>query len=188
MQVDWWTLALQTVNVLVLIWLLARFLFRPVADIVARRQQEANKLLTDAAALKQDTEQARAEMERVRATFVKEREQIIAEAHAAAEAARAALLAQTDDEVTKRRAQADAAIAQDRVAMEKALIDAARELSIEIARRLLQRAAPAASLDAFLPGLSQQVQALSAQERAVFTSNDSRNHPVEVVTACALST
>ena len=32
MQIDWSTLALQTVNVLVLVWLLARFLFRPVSD------------------------------------------------------------------------------------------------------------------------------------------------------------
>ena len=32
MHIDWWTLALQTVNVLVLIWLLARFFFRPVMD------------------------------------------------------------------------------------------------------------------------------------------------------------
>ena len=45
MHFDWWTLALQTVNVLVLIWILARFFFRPVADIVAKRQAEADKLL-----------------------------------------------------------------------------------------------------------------------------------------------
>ena len=50
MRIDWWTLALQTVNVLVLIWILGRFFFRPVMDIVVKRQQEANKLLADAAA------------------------------------------------------------------------------------------------------------------------------------------
>ena len=54
MHIDWWTLALQTVNVLVLIWLLARFFFRPVVDIVAKRQEEANKLLADAAAARQE--------------------------------------------------------------------------------------------------------------------------------------
>jgi F-type H+-transporting ATPase subunit b len=30
MHLDPWTLALQTINVLVLVWLLAHFLFRPV--------------------------------------------------------------------------------------------------------------------------------------------------------------
>ena len=53
MHFDWWTLALQTVNVLVLIWILARFFFRPVADIVAKRQAETNKLLADAAAARE---------------------------------------------------------------------------------------------------------------------------------------
>ena len=37
MHIDLWTLGLQTINVLVLVWLLARFLFRPVAAIVVQR-------------------------------------------------------------------------------------------------------------------------------------------------------
>ena len=32
MHIDCWTLALQTINVVVLIWLMSRFLFRPIAD------------------------------------------------------------------------------------------------------------------------------------------------------------
>ena len=35
MQIDWWTLGLQAVNALVLVWLLAHFLFRPVVDAIA---------------------------------------------------------------------------------------------------------------------------------------------------------
>ena len=50
MRIDWTTLALQTVNVLVLVWLLARFLFRPVSTIIAERRAAAEKLLADAAA------------------------------------------------------------------------------------------------------------------------------------------
>ena len=41
MQIDWWTLGLQTVNALVLIWLLAHFLFRPVVDAITARQKAA---------------------------------------------------------------------------------------------------------------------------------------------------
>ena len=67
MHIDWWTLAFQTVNVLVLIWILGRFFFRPVADIVAKRQEEANKLLADAAAARQQAADARADADKVRA-------------------------------------------------------------------------------------------------------------------------
>jgi F-type H+-transporting ATPase subunit b len=38
MHIDWWTLALQTVNALVLIWILTRFFFHPVMNIIAKRQ------------------------------------------------------------------------------------------------------------------------------------------------------
>ena len=50
MRFDWWTFALQTMNVLILLWILSRFLFRPAADIIKARQAEAGKLLSDAAA------------------------------------------------------------------------------------------------------------------------------------------
>ena len=50
MRFDWTTLALQTVNVLVLLWLLRRFLFRPVVEIIAERKDAAEKLLAEAAA------------------------------------------------------------------------------------------------------------------------------------------
>ena len=53
MHIDWWTLAFQTVNVLILVWLLARFFFRPVMAIVAKRQQEATRLIDDAAQARQ---------------------------------------------------------------------------------------------------------------------------------------
>jgi F-type H+-transporting ATPase subunit b len=41
MKIDWWTLGLQTINILVLVWILSRFLFRPVSDMIAARQAAA---------------------------------------------------------------------------------------------------------------------------------------------------
>ncbi|MBS0305300.1 MAG: F0F1 ATP synthase subunit B, partial [Proteobacteria bacterium] len=57
MKIDWWTLALQAVNALVLIWLLSRVLYRPVARVIAERGEAAAKLLADA-----DSERERARM------------------------------------------------------------------------------------------------------------------------------
>ena len=44
MHIDWSTLALQTINVLILVWILARFLFRPVREIIAKRQAKADAI------------------------------------------------------------------------------------------------------------------------------------------------
>ena len=84
MHIDWWTLAFQTVNVLVLIWILSRFFFRPVANIVVKRQEEANKLLAAAAAARQQAADARADVDKVRAEIGATRDQLIAEAHKSA--------------------------------------------------------------------------------------------------------
>ena len=94
MHIDWWTLAFQTVNVLVLIWILGRFFFRPVADIVVKRQEEANKLLADAAAARQQAADARADADKMRAEIGAERDRLIAEAQKSAQTEKANLLAQ----------------------------------------------------------------------------------------------
>jgi F-type H+-transporting ATPase subunit b len=186
MQIDWWTLALQTANVLILVWLLTRFLFRPVTEIVARRQDEANRLLADATEARRQADEARAGLDRAHAGIAGERDKVIAEAHAAAETERAALLAKANDEMTKLRAEAAAAISRDRLAMEKTLIDRVRSLSVDIARRLLGRVGPAAGVDVFLAGLCQQMTALPPQERTAF-SQTSEGDGLEIVTAAPLT-
>ena len=77
MHFDWWTLALQTVNVLVLIWLLGRFFFRPVMNIVAKRQAEANKLLSDAASARHEAAAVRSDAETARAEVGAEQDRLI---------------------------------------------------------------------------------------------------------------
>jgi F-type H+-transporting ATPase subunit b len=188
MRIDWWTLALQTANVLILIWLLSRFLFRPVMEIVARRQDEANKLLADAAEVRRQADDARDDLERAREDIVAGRDKVIADAHTAADAERTALLARTNGEMTKLRAEADAAISRDRAAMAETLIDRTRELSLEIARRLLSRLTPAAAVDVFLAGICEQVQALSPLERAAFIPAAGESGSLEIVTAAPLGT
>ena len=45
MELDWTTFVLEVLNFLVLVWLLKRFLYRPVLAVIeARRAETANKL------------------------------------------------------------------------------------------------------------------------------------------------
>ena len=136
MRIDWWTLALQTVNGLILILILGRFFFRPVMDIVAKRQQEANKVLSDAAHARQQAAHTFAAADKARAEIAAERQRLVAEAQDAARTERQNLIAQASQEIAKLHSEADVAIARDRAAVEKAIIDHASELSIDIANRL----------------------------------------------------
>lgn len=74
MQIDWTTFALEVVNFLALVWILKRFLYRPVLDILARRRADVERSLTDAregearaAALRQQFEQRLAEWDKEKA-------------------------------------------------------------------------------------------------------------------------
>jgi F-type H+-transporting ATPase subunit b len=186
MRIDWWTLALQTVNVLVLIWILARFFFRPVAAMVARRQEEANKLLADAAMARQEAADARAATGKERAGIGAEREKMIAEARKSAESEKASVLAQSSQEIAKMRSEAQAAIAHDRAAAEQAIVARASDLSVEIAQRLVARLPSKIALPVFLDGLCAEVRLLSPEARESLAST-ATGHTVMVVTATALS-
>jgi F-type H+-transporting ATPase subunit b len=187
MRIDWWTLALQTINVLILIWILARFFFRPVMDIVVKRQQEANKLLSDAADIRQKAADACTDVDKARAAIAAERQRLVAEAQEAARIERQNLIARASQEIAKLHSEAVVAIAHDRTVAEAAIIDRASELSIEIAQRLLARFPHQDMLYAFLAEICREVRALSPAARGGLAAATAKDAPIEIVTAASLS-
>jgi len=188
MHIDWWTLALQTVNVLILVWLLGRFLYRPVMAIVDRRQAEARKLMADAAEAHQRAEDARIEAERMRAAVLAEQERRMSDVRQTVETERAALMARARGDSDKLRTEAMAAIARDRAAAQSVLADRAQDLAIEIARRLLGRIPSTVIFEPFLDGLCTQVATLSPPTRAAFATAALEGEvAIEVVTAAPLA-
>jgi F-type H+-transporting ATPase subunit b len=186
MHIDWWTLALQTVNVLILIWILARFFFRPIADIVAKRQQETKKLFDEAEVARKQAADTRAQAEKARAEIAGERDRLLAEAQKAAQADKAKLEQEAAQDAAKLRRESEAAIARDRAAAEKQIVDHASTLSVDIAHRLLERVPPNLALDAFLTVLCDEIGKLPAEERDAFTTATT-DRPIEVVTQGPLS-
>jgi F-type H+-transporting ATPase subunit b len=187
MHIDWWTLALQTVNVLVLIWILARFFFRPISDIVAKRQEETNKLFTEADATRKEAADARSEAEKGRAAVAAERDQRLAEVQKSAQAEKAKLLALAAQDAAKLRQESEAAVARDRAAAEQQILDHAATLAIDIARRLLERLPANLALGAFLTALCIEIGKLSPAARSTFIAAATTDHPIEVVTQGPLS-
>jgi ATP synthase delta (OSCP) subunit len=103
--------------------------------------------------------------------------------HGEADKERARLFALATAEISRLHSEAEASIERDRAAMEKALIERARELAIEIARRLLRHASPGTDFDVFLNGLVERVRELPPHMQAAFTKTSGSDDAVEVVTA-----
>lgn len=56
MELNWSTFLLEIINFLVLIWILKHFLYKPVLNIIVRRQEGVDKVLDDAQTLRSEAE------------------------------------------------------------------------------------------------------------------------------------
>jgi F-type H+-transporting ATPase subunit b len=63
MQLDWTTFILEILNFLVLVWILKRFLYRPVLDLLTARQQKLNDAAEHAQKLRAEAEALRLQYE-----------------------------------------------------------------------------------------------------------------------------
>ncbi|HVJ55350.1 MAG TPA: F0F1 ATP synthase subunit delta [Aliidongia sp.] len=165
MTIDWWTLGIQAVNVAILIWLLGRFFWKPLSAMIAERRAVAARSLDDAKAKRDEATRALEEIERTRAGFAKERDQMLADAHAAAERDRTARLAETAKEIAAREAAAQALIDKQAAEVEERWTDRAARLAVEIASRLLARLDGAAAQGAFFDWLVKEIRELPTPAR-----------------------
>jgi F-type H+-transporting ATPase subunit b len=171
MIIDWWTLGIQTVNVVILVWLLERFFWRPVAAMIEQRRASAQKVLADAEAKHSQAIASLAEIELTRAGFAREREEILAAAHEAAERARAARLDEAAKEAASLKADAMAAIEREKALADKVCAERASRLAVEIAERLAARLDGPAVRAAFLSWLLREIRALPDSVRQAVAEN-----------------
>jgi F-type H+-transporting ATPase subunit b len=174
MKIDWWTLALQAVNASVLIWLLAHFLFRPVADIIAARQKAAQKLLADANLAKATAESEREKAKAETAQLAQHRSEVLKAVEAEVATQKAALLAAAQAEVEKLHAAAEAKIADERRVEAAAAADRAGRLAVDIARKLLDRLPNEVRVAAFIDGIATGLAELPEGTRASLGANGTR--------------
>ena len=100
MHFDWSTLALQTVNFAILVWLLHRFLYQPVLRLVDARRTEIEKQYAEAHSLEARAKDQLAAVEAEQAGITAERTAALREAAAEAEDAAAARRARAEREAT----------------------------------------------------------------------------------------
>ncbi len=180
MTLDLWGLSLQAINVLILVWLLSRVFWRPVAGAITRRQEAAQAMLDEGKAAQAKADAALAEVNETRAGIAAERDAILAEAKATADTAKKAALKDAQTKADTLIAVARTAIDRDRNAAREENATRAAELSIEIAARLLGRFNTPAVQAAFLAKLVEAIAGLSASDRAALTTSAA---DIEIVTA-----
>lgn len=183
MTLDLWTLGFQTINVVVLVWLLRHFFWRPVSAMIAERRSTTEAALASAKATQDKATAALDAVARARAGFGDERDAILATAHADADKARTATLDDAARAAATLATVAKASIDKDRGDAEIAWRDGASGLAVDIAGRLAGRLTGEAVGAAFLDGLLASIRALPEAARQAATAEGAA---LEAVTAAPL--
>ena len=165
MTIDWWTLGLQTVNVVILIWLLQRFFWKPIAAMIAERRLEAQNALTDAQAARANAQASLAEIEKTRAGFAQERDKVLADARSEAERASAAKAVEATQQAAAIVDAAKARVADNAAAATKSWASRSSDLAMTIAGRLAARLDGPTVRGAFLDWALTAIRALPADTR-----------------------
>jgi F-type H+-transporting ATPase subunit b len=180
MTLDWWGLGLQAINVLILVWLLSRVFWRPVAGAITRRQQAAQAMLDASLSAQAKADDALAEVAKTRAGLAAEREAVLAEARATAEATTKTLLTDAQNRAEALMDAADKTIARNEALARTENAYRAASLSVEIAARLLRRLDASIVQAAFLPKLVEAIADLSDPDREALATSEGA---IQIVTA-----
>lgn len=165
MELDAFTVALEILNFLVLLWILKRFLYKPIKAAIAQRQRVLEQGLKDA----QTREQAAAALEREHTRQLEqwqtEKAQQQVELQQALARERDIAMAKIRDAADAEKRRLDTLRQQECDQIESQLRRQATQTALQLSQRLLERLASEA-LDELLANLLQQdLQTLPAEER-----------------------
>jgi len=92
MLIDWFTVGAQALNFIILVWLMRRFLYKPILDAIDKREKSIAKSLADAEAKKAEAHDERDEFQRKNSDLDRRRAALLGQATKDAEAERQRLL------------------------------------------------------------------------------------------------
>ncbi|MCX7643042.1 MAG: F0F1 ATP synthase subunit B [Armatimonadetes bacterium] len=136
---DWKWIISQTIAFLILYWLLRKFAFAPVQQILREREERVRKAIEDAEQKRAEMEQLRAEYEQRLAHIEEEARTRLQEAMQQAYQARDALLAEAREQAERilQRAQEQIALEREKLMVE--LRDFVVDMAVLIAEKLIER-------------------------------------------------
>jgi F-type H+-transporting ATPase subunit b len=140
-ELSWSTFILEIINFLVLVWILKRFLYRPVLDVVARRRAAVQKTLDDARQTQADAEQMQTQYRNRLSDWEKEKEAAHEELRSEISAERERLNAELQAGLVKERERAKAVDERRQKDLARRLEETALAQGAQFATRLLGRAA-----------------------------------------------
>ena len=188
MLIDWFTVVAQVINFLVLVWLLKRFLYKPILRALDAREQQIALTLADADAKKAEAKQERDEFQHKNEAFDRQRTALLSQATDVAKAERESLLDQARQDAIALRLERQAALKREQQHLNAEITRRTREEVFAIARKTLTDLA-GTSLEARMSEVfARRLQALDDETKDDFAAAvKTSSEPVLVRSAFDLS-
>ncbi len=137
MLIDWFTVGAQTLNVLILVWLMKRFLYKPVLDAIDAREKLIATELADAAAKESEATKERDEFQHKNAAFDAERTALLSKATDEAKAERQRLIEEARKAADALSAKRQESLQNEAENLNQALLRRTQDEVFSIARKTL---------------------------------------------------
>ena len=134
-----WTIIAQLCNLLIQAYLFKRFLFRPVQNIIAKRQEEINKTYDDAQKAQADADAAKASLEESLSEARGTAAEIIKKSETAAQAQAERIVSEAREEADALRERADAEIAGERRRAMREMKNDISGIAVDIAGKVAEK-------------------------------------------------
>ena len=137
MLIDWFTVGAQALNFIILVWLMKRFLYKPVQDAIAAREKRIADQIAAAQALQADAEALGKSFRDRSAAFDAERAGLLTQATADANAQRVHLIDEAREAADALAAKRRAALRSEAVQLKAAMLTRTRDEVFAITRKTL---------------------------------------------------
>jgi F-type H+-transporting ATPase subunit b len=166
MLIDWFTVGAQALNFLILVWLLKRFLYKPILDAVDAREKRIAKELADADAKKAEARRERDEFQHKNEAFDQQRAGLLGKAADEAKAEGQRLLDEARRKADAAAAKRQEALKSERQSLSAALSRRTRDEVFAIARKALGDLATTTLEERMCEVFTRRLRELNARSKA----------------------
>lgn len=165
MQIDWLTVAAQIVNFLVLVWLLQRFLYKPITNAMRRREERISSRLAEAKAAREEAEEEARTFRQKQQELEAGKDDILDKTRAEADDLRERLEAEIREDMEEKRADWQDHLEEERDAFVATLQRQAGQRLIEITERVLADFADTDIAERVVATFAEHLKALDEETR-----------------------
>src|ERR1700678_3074342 len=138
MLIDWFTVGAQVLNFLILVWLLKRFLYKPILDAIDAREKRITGQIADAESKKAEAQREQDDFRNKNKAFDEQRSALFSKAEDEAKTERDGMLNAARKDAADLRAAQETALHEDQTRLSGEIARSAAKEVIGMARKALE--------------------------------------------------